>query len=156
MKFSYIKDEEFYKSNEKVLNREQTNKIPELWGCSMDIKRNGELVYLEDHCLYDQKGTKIEKLTICIEGDTLLYWGELESVREKYINLIERFRESDADITGIKIIQLYEVMSVEECYFVIEVANTYTDSGFIKTLGEFFMTDKFDRWLSDEKAYKKA
>ena len=93
----------------------------------------------------------IKRPAICVDGDFLLLSGNIESVEARYFRLIKGFRKFDMNISSIKIIPLYERLSIEDSLFVIKVSKNYTSSGFIKKLVELFDTNMLNEWLSSEK-----
>lgn len=121
----------------------------------MNFSKSGEVIYLEEGHMYTWDGSEIVKPAICIDDDSLVFWGNIEDVKLKYVKLLERFRESDVDVSSIKVIPLFEKLNIDDCYFIIEVANNYTSCGFLRNLSSLFNTDKLLDWLSNEKVCKK-
>ena len=121
----------------------------------MDITKGGEVVYLEEGVLRTWRGDIIARPTLCIDGDILVYFGDYSDVECRLHKHIEKMNRLGVKST-MKIIPIYERLSAEDCYYVIEIANSYTASGFIKSLDIMFDTKNFYTWLDLEKESKRV
>lgn len=121
----------------------------------MAVSKHGEVVYIENGVLTTWLGKIIEKPSLCIDEDVLISWGDYDLVKSKSETFINTYNILNVD-SSIKVLPLYEKLSVEDCYFVIEIAFTYTSIGFLKKLGEVFNTDELHTWLEYEKECKKV
>lgn len=121
----------------------------------MSLSKKGEVVYIEEGSLYTWSGCKIEKPSICIDVNILVSWGSYDVVKFKAETLANTYNVLNVD-NSIMVLPLYEKLSVEDCYFVIEVASGYTAINFLRKLGEVFFTDELHDWLKEEKECKKV
>ena len=119
----------------------------------MAVSKHGDVVGIEEGVLTTWLGKSIEKPSLCIDGDVLVSWGDFELVNFKSESLVKTYKAIGVD-HSIKVLPLYEKLSVEDCYFIIEVAFAYTSTGFLEKLGEVFNTDELHTWLEHEKEYK--
>lgn len=118
--------------------------------------KSGEVVYLDAGVLRTWSGRVIKQPAVCIDGDVLIGWGEYEDVASKFDAYTKKLIEWGNKTSSIKVLPLYKKLSMLDCYYVIEIANSYTATGFIKDLGCVFDTEELYRWLDLEKEAKKV
>ncbi|MGV3076312.1 hypothetical protein ACEE21_14605 [Clostridium baratii] len=122
----------------------------------MNTNKKGETIYLENGVIRDWSGQAFKKPTICVDGDVLVCWGEHDEVVDKYLSYVNKVREWGVDTSSMRILPLYKKLNMLDCFYVIEIANLYTNSGFIKNLTYRFNNDSLFVWLDLEKESKKV
>jgi len=115
-----------------------------------------KIAYVKDNELYTSNGDKIDKPSICVDGDCALFWGDNDKIIKRYGIMskgLDVFNDEECD-WNLNFIPLWEKLSIEDCCFVINNAYNDTSSGFIRNLGEKFNTDELQEWLNKEKKRK--
>lgn len=121
----------------------------------MDLTKGGEVVYLEEGVLRSWSGKVISRPTLCIDEGELVGWGDFDEVSRK----LEKYKEKENNLGGkssVKLLPIFQRLSAEDCYYVIEIANSYPSSGFLKSLVIMFDTKNLYTWLDLEKDNKKV
>lgn len=122
----------------------------------MNTNKSGEIVYLDSGVIRTWSGQVIKKPTLCVDEDVLVCWGEYDEVVSKYNTYVDKVKEWDIDTSSMKILPLYEKLDMLDCFHVIEIANLYTASGFVRNLTCNFDTKNLCKWLNLEKEAKKV
>lgn len=110
-----------------------------------------EIAYVKNNELYTSLGGKVDKPSICVDGDCALFWGSNDKIIKRYSILSKGLDTFGIESRDLSFIPLWAKLSLEDCCFVINTAYNYTSSHFIKDLSDKFDSDELQEWLEEEK-----
>lgn len=107
--------------------------------------------YIENGNLIDGVSKKVIErpaVLIDVKDDTILKYGEYESVAEKMSDMTRMYMALGCE-SDLKLHELSELPVNQQCYIIMRMLN-YTQSGFVRAFGEKAVSPDAEQWLENE------